>query len=78
MKGWLIGWKAIAERCGLSIKTTKEYHKRYGMPVRRGPRNKPIGIWEEITAWLILYDQRKKNIKTAPKYIQNFHKTSSK
>jgi hypothetical protein len=49
---WLPGWKAIANYCGLSVRTVQRQHERYGMPVRRLPEGKPIAIKYELDGWL--------------------------
>ena len=61
--GWLYGWKAIAGHCDITVKTAKIYYKKYGMTVRRGPRNKPIALRAEINEWLIEFDEAKKRLQ---------------
>ena len=62
MRYWLTGWKAIANYIDTSVKTAKKYHKKYGMPVRRGPTNKPIALQEELDQWLVGFGKKKKNL----------------
>ena len=61
-KGWLSGWKAIANYIDRSVKTAKKYHKRYGMPVRRGPRNMPMALPHELDGWLRVSDGKKEEV----------------
>ncbi len=63
MEEWLYGWKAIAERCSVTVKTAKKYHNKYGMTVRRGPKNKPIALPHELDQWLINFDEIKRKLK---------------
>jgi len=78
LKGWLREWKEIAQFCSMSVKTAKKYHKKYGMPVRRGPGNKPHAIIPELHAWLVEFDKKKKKMKNSSKYLQNLPKTTPK
>lgn len=64
LKGWLTGWKAIAEYIDRSVKTTRKYYDKYGMPVRRGPKHMPIALAYEIDRWLVLLDEKRKKKKT--------------
>jgi len=64
MKGWLTGWKSIAQYIDRSVKTAKKYYKRYGMPVRRGPKDMPIALPYEIDQWLIKSDEMKAKKKS--------------
>jgi len=59
-KGWLSGWKAIANYIDRSVKTAKRYHKFHDMPVRRGPRNMPMALPHELDNWLVAADEMKK------------------
>lgn len=57
---WLRGWKMIAEYLSCSIRTAKRYHWEYGMPIRRAPRNTPIGLKGEIDEWLTRGDNKRR------------------
>lgn len=59
-QGWLYGWKAIAQRCGVTVKTVKKYYKVAGLPVRRTPTGRPVALYYELDKWLILYDEKKR------------------
>lgn len=59
MDGWLYGWKAIAGHCAVTVKTAIKYYKETGMPVRRGPSNKPIALAYELNRWLVSFDKKK-------------------
>lgn len=61
MKCWLTGWKLIAKHINTHVKTAINYHKSHGMPVRRGPNNKPIALPEELDSWLVEFDKKKKS-----------------
>jgi len=58
--GWLYGWKAIASKCGVTVKTVKKYYKIAGLPIRRTPTGKPVALRYELDRWLILYDEKKR------------------
>jgi len=63
MKGWLTGWKEIANYIGQNVQTAKKYYKKFGMTIRRGPGNKPIALPYELDQWLITFDNLKKRKK---------------
>jgi hypothetical protein len=58
--GWIVGWPNISAYIGFSIRTTKTYHYKYHMPVRRSPGQKPIAIPWELDRWLTLFDEELK------------------
>lgn len=74
--GWLTGWKAIAARIGLSIRTAKRYHFDFGMPVYRTPTGKPTALTEEVERWLVEFDKLRKKRKGAKRKspLKNFRK----
>ena len=76
MKGWLTGWKEISQYVGHCVKTAKKYHKRFGMPVHRGPGGKPKAIPAELDLWLVIFSDKRKKMKITPKYPDNFPKTT--
>ena len=61
---WLTGWNAIGRHIGTTDwKTMKKYVKKYGMPVRRMPGGRPVAIPEELTHWLVGFDERRKKLE---------------
>ena len=65
MGPWLRGWKEIAAYISSSVRTAKRYHYEYGMPIRRGPRNMPIALSPELDAWLIIADEKKRELRAS-------------
>lgn len=68
MKLWYVGWKEIAKAVGRCEKTVMEYAKKYGLPIRRGPKNNPYCLPHELQDWLIKFDQKKRRIKSSKNY----------
>ena len=50
-KGWLSGWKAIAEYCDVTIQTVQKYAKGKGLPVKK-VRKRVYSIPEDLDLWL--------------------------
>ncbi len=73
MKSWLTGWKLIANHINTSVRTAAIYHKCHGMPVHRGPNNKPIALSEELDGWLVEFGK-----KSQAEDDENKHKISRK
>jgi hypothetical protein len=62
--GRVEGWKAIASRLGVSVRTVQDYEKRFGLPVRRFPDQDKSRVWalaSELDEW-----QRKREAQPIP------------
>ena len=58
MKGWLTGWKAIAEYLDVHIETAVIWHNDFGMPVFDSPAGRlKIALPALLDEWLIIYNQ---------------------
>jgi hypothetical protein len=52
VRGWLYGWKDIAQYIGCDIKTVQKYVAEYKIPIHRFPdKNKIFAIPSEIDSW---------------------------
>ena len=52
----ITGWKNIAHYCGVSVRTAKRYHYKYGMPVLRWPGERPVIIPAVVQRWLVIFN----------------------
>ena len=52
MRGWLTGWKAIADYMGMHSETAKYYALRDGMPIKRTPAGRPVSTPELLDDWV--------------------------
>jgi len=77
-KGWLSGWKAIANYTDHCVKTAKKYEKLYGKPVHRGPGGKVKAIPAELDSWLVIFSDKRKKMKISPKCVHNLPKATPK
>lgn len=57
-EGWLYGWKEIAGFMKCSIRTAKVYHYQFGMPILLSPGGGRIGLPEQITPWLVKFNNK--------------------
>jgi len=57
MEGFIVGWKGIGSFFGVSGRTVKRWHKKYGMPIRRTPENRPAITKYEAYHWLIEFNK---------------------
>lgn len=75
-QGWIVGWKAIAARAGVSVHTARnEWYwrrlPRQRLPVRHGPgrfsRGQRVRItWAALEAWLEREGKRGESMKVRP------------
>lgn len=57
-EGWLKGWQGIADYMNVSIRTAKNYHYKYSMPIHPGPGGSVYTIPYEIDQWLIVFSKK--------------------
>ncbi len=70
----LTGWKDIAKYIGVTDRTARRYHKRYGLQVDRTPTGKPSITCEAIDCWFQLDYEEKIRLKAVKrrKMLDNF------
>ena len=58
-EGWVKGWEGIANYINTSIRTAKNYHYKYSMPVYHIPNGSVYAIAYELDQWLIEFSKER-------------------
>ena len=52
----LMGWKAIAQYVGVSVRTLQRWETQFKFPVHRVPDGMAYGVRDEVDSWLVRQD----------------------
>ena len=60
LKGWIRGWRHIAQYLDCSVSTAKRLHYRYYLPILRLPGGTPVLLPPMADMWLTEFNRLKK------------------